>query len=107
MKTPKKDVNACEDFIITVTSGLLVTATMATFQLKSPHDYPTNQLVPGANTIWTLSDSDREKCLRDMCGQVFDRFINFKFTQTTKSGKRPHLKLLSSVVAFRLFLLGV
>ncbi len=89
MKTPKKDVNSCEDFIIIVTSALLVTAAMATFQLKSPHDYPTNQLVPwpGADTIWTLSDFDREKCLRDMCGQVFDKFINFKFTQTTKSGK--------------------
>ncbi len=58
--SPKKNVNACKNFIITVTSGLLVTAAMATFQLKSPHDYPTNQLVPGANTIWTLSDSDRE-----------------------------------------------
>lgn len=89
VKTPKKDVNACEDFIIIVTSGLVVSAAMATFHLKSPNDYPTNRTVPAADTIWTLSDSERETCLRNLCGQVYDKFIDFKFNQATtvKSAK--------------------
>ena len=85
VKLPKKDVNACEDFIITVTSGFVVAAALAAFQLKSPSDHPTNQIVPGADSIWTLSSSQRQECLKDLCGKVYDRFINFKFNSATSA----------------------
>lgn len=51
VKTPKKDVNACEGFITIVTSGL-VAAALATFQLTCLSDYPADHIVPGADTMW-------------------------------------------------------
>ena len=60
VKTPKKDVNACEDFIEILTAGLVVAATLATFQLKSVNNYPSEAVLPGAENIWTLSDNERE-----------------------------------------------
>ncbi len=58
-----KYVNACEDFIeiIIVIDSLIVTAALATFQLKSANDTPAESFLP--KNIWTPSDSERRECL--------------------------------------------
>ena len=66
MKTPKKDVNACEDFI---TAGL-VAAALATFKQESTKDYPAESVLQGADNMWTLPDEKRQNCLKELCGWV-------------------------------------
>ena len=85
--TDTQDFNACEKFVVIVTSGLVVAATQA-LQLKSPNEHPTNQTVPGADLMWTRPNSERQECLKGLCRQVYDTFINFKFNgaATSKAG---------------------
>ena len=59
VKDPKNDVNACEDFIDTVTSGLIVVATLAALKMKSTDDTPSDDIVPEAKDIWTQSENER------------------------------------------------
>ena len=79
MGEPKKDVNACEDFITTITSGLVVAAALSTFELNSVDDQPAEHIVPGGDMIWTLSSVERRDKLLHLCGQVYDRFVQFAF----------------------------
>ena len=67
MKTPKKDVNACEDFIEIITAGL-VAAALATFKQGSTKDYPAESVLQGADNMWTLPDEKRQKYLKELCG---------------------------------------
>lgn len=79
VKTPKKDVNACEDFLDIVTSGLVVTAVCTTLQLKSVHELPTNSALPRADEMWTVTADERKECLKQLCERVFDRFVAFSY----------------------------
>lgn len=79
VKTPKKDVNACEDFLDIVTSGLVVAATCTILQLTSVDEMPTNSVLPKADEMWTLTADEREGYLKQLCERVFDKFVNFSF----------------------------
>ena len=76
-------MNACEDFISTVTAGLVVAAALATFELKSVDDLPAEDIVPGGDIIFTLPKDERRKKLASLCGQVYDRYVHFAFNTTT------------------------
>ena len=79
VKTPKKDVNACEDFIEIITSGLVVAAALATFKQVSTKYYPAESVLQGADNMWTLPDEKRQKCLKELCGRVYDKFVCFNY----------------------------
>ena len=79
VKTPKKDVNACEDFLDIVTSGLVVAAVCTTLQLKSVDELPTNSALPRADEMWTMTTDERKECLKQLCERVFDRFVAFSY----------------------------
>lgn len=55
VKTSKKDVNTCEDFLDIVTSGLVMAAVCTTLQLKSVEELPTNSTLPRADKMWTMN----------------------------------------------------
>ncbi len=82
VKSPKKDVNACEDFIEIVTDSLVVVAALATFQLKSATDTPVESFLP--TDIWTLSDSERRECLIKLCEKVNDKFVHFSYNTSVR-----------------------
>ena len=77
VKTPKKDVNACEDFLDIVTSGLVVSAFCTFLNLKTADEVPTNSIFP--NELWTLTADQRKKYLQQLCERVFDRFVCFGY----------------------------
>ncbi len=83
MKTPKHDVNACEDFIEIVTHSLVVAAAIATFELKSINDNVTDAFLPTVD-VWTLSDRERRECLMNLCTQVFDKFVQFSYNSSAR-----------------------
>ena len=79
VKTPKKDVNVCEDFLDIVTSGLVVAAVCTTLQLTSVDELPTNSALSRADEIWTMTTDERKECLKQLCEHVFDRFVAFSY----------------------------
>ena len=79
VKTPKKDVNACEDFLDIVTSGLVVAAVCTTLQLKSVDELPTNSALPRADEMWTMTADECKERLKQLCERVFDRFVAFSY----------------------------
>lgn len=82
ISTPKNDVNACEDFISIITSGLLVAAALTTYEMDSVDDIPSDNVLPNAELVWTLTNGERQDKLNDLCGLVYDKFVNFKFNTT-------------------------
>ena len=50
-KTPKNDVNACEDVLQIITAGLVVAAVLATFHQASTNDHPDESVIQGADLI--------------------------------------------------------
>ena len=70
----KKDFNACEDFLQTVTSGSIVAATLSVLGMNSVSDAPDNTFVP--EDMWMESKEERKECFEQICIEVYDRFIS-------------------------------
>ena len=79
VNTPKRDMNACEDFLDVVTSGLVMAAVCTTLQLKSVDELPTNSALLRADEMWTMTADERKECLKQLCERVFDRFVDFSY----------------------------
>ena len=86
VKVPKKDVNACEDFVEIITSSLVIATAMTTLRLKSVNDFSSDGVLPGAETVWMLSDNERRGYLNELCGQLYDSFVHITYND---SGKKP------------------
>jgi len=86
---PKNGFNACEDFMETVTAGLIIAATSQTLNMKSNSDPPTD---PKLANCWTLEDSRRKDILLSICEQVYDQFIgiNYNSNVITNSSDSVH-----------------
>ena len=76
---PKKDFNACEDFLDTVISSHVVAAAMATLQLKSSSDTPDDSVLKDADQVWTKEKEERKAIMEELCMRVFDKFISLSF----------------------------
>ena len=85
VKDPKNDVNACKDFIDTVTSGLIVAATLAALKMKSTDDTPSDDIVPEAKDLWTQSENERRTWLKKLCYQVYDKFVRLSYNNINSS----------------------
>ena len=84
VKTTKNDVNACEDFFEIVISGFITASALATFELKSMHDTPSNVVVPRAEDVWAQPESERRDCLNKLCRRVCDKFVNFSYNNVNR-----------------------
>ena len=87
VKTPKNDVNACEDFLDIVTSGLIVASALATLKLKSTDDTPGEEVLPKAEDLWAQPDNERRNWLNQLCRRVYDRFVSFNYNNNDSSLK--------------------
>ena len=85
IERPKNDVNACEDFFETITSGLIVASGLTTLELKSTDDTPGTEVLPEAGSLWILPDTERRECLMRLCRQIYDKFICFQYNNHDKS----------------------
>ena len=81
----KNDVNACEDFLEIVTSGLIVASALTTTKLASTDDTPGIVVLPEAESIWIMPDSQISECLKRLCGEINDKFISFQYNNPDQS----------------------
>lgn len=87
---PKKDFNACEDFLDTVISSHVVAAAMATFQLESTNDTPDDSVLKDADQVWMKEKEERKAIMEELCMQVFDKFISLSFGTMSTSSTYVH-----------------
>ena len=85
---PTKDFNACEDFLLVVTSASIITATMKVLKMKSVNDKPTASTAIGLkpDDVWMLDIESQKKTLDAVCNQVVKEFVEFSFHYETPEG---------------------
>ncbi len=72
----KKEFNACEDFIETVTQSQIVAAALLTFDMKSVSDTPSEYVIQDAEHLWMKPRSERKACLHNLGLKVYKRYIS-------------------------------
>ena len=58
---------------------------MATFQLKSTSDTPSDSVLKDADQVWMKGKEERKAILEELCMQVFDKFISLSFGTTSSN----------------------
>jgi L1 cell adhesion molecule like protein len=84
---PSKAFDECEDFLLTVVEGLIVTAAMQILDMKSLDDVPHSNIIP--QNSWLCSDSERKNLLARVTKEIFVKYVkvcycsdnNFEFQQ--------------------------
>ena len=104
-KKPKKNFDACDDFLCTLVETLLLVATLEYLQMESLDDDPSVNVLPNANTLWTESHEKRANALEEICGNIIDKLVSFRFNNDTirRTGDRVYdytKKLVSLVFLF-------
>ena len=75
-KTPKKDVNAHEDFLQQVLESHVLAAAMEYLGMESVDDEPNEEIVPP--TLWMLDNEERYKILLSVCSVIVDDFTDIR-----------------------------
>ena len=105
-KKPKKNFDACDDFLCTLVESLLLVATLEYLQMESLDDDPSVNVLPNANTLWTESHEKRANALEEICGSIIDKLVSFRFNNDTiqRTGDRvyDYTKKLASLGFFYL-----
>ena len=78
---PTKDFNACEDFLLVVISGHIITAAMKALGMKKMDDTPTagTLIGPDPGSLWMLEREERKKVLDAVCSEIIDEYVDFSF----------------------------
>ncbi len=73
-KSPKKDMNATEDFFELVVIGYTLAAVMSHLDMSSVNDRPLSSIV--SPDIWMEDDSVRKSTLYAIAGQIIDKHVD-------------------------------
>ena len=84
-KRPKKNFDACEDFLCTVVEGLLLTASLKVLGMNSLDDNPKSDLVPDPENLWTETAEKRSSLIMQICSKILETVVSFRFNDSPKS----------------------
>ena len=65
-------------------------------------DMPSDISIPGAEELWTLTADERHERLLCLCKQIYDKFVAFKYNDSTASTSRSDLVVEYSVQLLRM-----
>ena len=74
-KRPKKNFDACEDFLCTVVEGLLLTASLKVLGMNSLDDNPKSDLVPDPENLWTETAEKRSSLIMQICSKILETVV--------------------------------
>lgn len=80
---PKKNLNACEDFLILLLRAYVTYAAMDVLQMENVDDAP-NTL---AEDLWLKSNEYRRKVLDSILTTIIDKFVDVKYNSEPMSSK--------------------
>lgn len=75
----KGNYNYCDDFLKLVTYCHIVTAAMEYLSMDSLTDTPSDCVIKDAASAWTLTKAERANLLKNICGNIVDKYIPFTF----------------------------
>ncbi len=102
----KKDFNACEDFIETVTQSQIVAAALPTFDMKSVSDTPSERVIQDAENLWMKPRHERKACLHDLCLKVYKKYISLSHNSSSENYVQNDSDCISSY-SIQLLRIGV
>ena len=102
MKEPKKNMNACEDFFLSVLKSHVVAATMEVLQMNRLDGNPSAKLIP--ENTWLESNEHRKSLLYNMTIKIVAKYNTICF-HSTKESRDEDKKLLYAKEVFSLGLL--
>ena len=82
IEKPKSDVNACEDFLEVITSGVIVASAsskLSPLKLSSTDDTHGTNVLLEVEGLWMKPDTERCKCLEGLRRQEYDKFVSFQY----------------------------
>ena len=86
-KKPKKDVNSCEDFLVTIVTTHALAATMKILGMDSLAAVPSSPLIP--SDLWLQSADERHSTLMLACHAVVEKFVDFNFLLSPGKASKP------------------
>lgn len=88
-KTPKKNVNAAEDFLEAVVIGYILAAVMNYLGMSSFDDMPLSSII--SHDVWLEDDAVREKILNDVSRHIVDQYVDLatEFKAPLPDSKKP------------------
>ena len=75
VKKPKKDVNACEDFLQLVLYSYITEAVMEVLEMKSTDEWPDSI----AEDMWLCSKEERQKKMDEILSIVVDKYVSIEY----------------------------
>lgn len=79
-KKPKKNFDACDDFLCTVLHSLLLLASLKVLGMQSLDDNPQSCIVPNCENLWMETAERRSEILEEISLKIIDSVVSFRFT---------------------------
>ena len=80
---PNANFNACDDFFEVIITAHVLAAAYEVLEMTTLSDTPNVHTIPNPDTVWMLTDTERESILKETCMLIVDRFINMRFHETS------------------------
>ena len=80
-----KDFNACDDFLMTVLTSHITAAVMKYMQIESLAEVPSENVLPHANNMWSLSKDDRRAIIEEIGLKIVNAYVDFIVIQVNRS----------------------
>lgn len=75
-KSPKRDVNAAEDFLEVVITGHILAAVMTYLGMSSLHDSPSSSMI--SPSVWMEDDAVRRDILEDISTHIVEEHVDLE-----------------------------
>ena len=79
--SPEKNFNACDDFFKLLVPSYVLAASMEIFEMESLKSLPVLEGITDVDTIWAMTDKEREDILNSICDTFLDKFLCFELNK--------------------------
>ena len=91
-KRPKKNFDACKDFLSSVVEGILLTASLKVLGMNSLDDNPKSDLIPDPENLWTET-AEKPSLIVQIYSKILETVVSFYFNDSPKSCNDKVLRL--------------
>ena len=79
-----KDFNACDDFFMTVLTSHITAAALKYMQIESLAEVPSENVLPHADNMWSLSKDDRRAIIEEIGLKIVNAYVDFSYSSQPK-----------------------
>ena len=79
-----KDFNACDDFFMTALTSHITAAALKYMQIESLAEVPSENVLPHADNMWSLSKDDRRAIIEEIGLKIVNAYVDFSYSSQPK-----------------------